>query len=129
MTTPVNPPVPLQITFRHMDASPALEAHIQELASHLGRFSTHILRCHVVIEPPPAHHHAAPFAVTLEIRVPGEDIVAGREHGVNPGHEDPYTAVADAFKAAARRLDQYEAKRCQGGKAHTLKHAPSNKHP
>lgn len=120
MTTPV----PLQITFRHMDASPALETHIQELARHLERFSAHILRCHVVIEPPPAHHHTAPFAVTLEIRVPGEYIVAGREHGPSPGHEDPYTAVADAFKAAARRLDQYEAKRHQDVKAHSRPQAP-----
>lgn len=107
MTTPV----PLQVTFRHMDPSPALEAHIQELASQLGRYSAHILRCHVVIEPPTAHHRTAPFTITLEIRVPGEDIVTGHEHGASPAHEDPYAAVADAFKAAARRLDAYEAKR------------------
>jgi ribosomal subunit interface protein len=120
----VTTPVPVQITFRHMDSSPALEAHIQELARHLEKYSAHILRCHVVIEPPAAHHHTAPFTVTLEVRVPGEDIVAGREHGASPAHQDPYAAVADAFKAAARRLDQYEAKRHQDVRSHSLPKQP-----
>lgn len=120
MTTPV----PVQITFRHMDPSPALEAHIHELAGHLDRYSAHIQRCHVVIEPPSAHHHHAPFSITVEIRVPGEDIVAGREHGASPVHEDAYAAVADAFRAAARRLDQYQAKRQHPVKAHSLPKQP-----
>jgi ribosomal subunit interface protein len=112
--------LPLQITFRRMDASPALEDRIRELAGHLERHSTHILRCKVVIEPPSAHHRTAPFGVTLEVSVPGDEIAIRTEPAASPTHQDPYTAVADAFKAAARRLDDYEAKRHQDVKSHSL---------
>lgn len=49
--------LPLQITFRHMESSPALAARIRALASKLDRFSAHIIRCHVVVAPPAHHRH------------------------------------------------------------------------
>ena len=49
--------LPLQITFRHMDPSPALETRIRELATRLEKFSEHIMRCQVVVEPPAHHKH------------------------------------------------------------------------
>jgi hypothetical protein len=49
--------IPLQITFRHTDPSPVMEARIRELAARLERFSEHIMRCHVIVEPPPRHQH------------------------------------------------------------------------
>jgi len=36
--------IPLQITFRHMEASPALEQRIRTLAQRLEHFSAHIMR-------------------------------------------------------------------------------------
>jgi len=49
--------LPLQISFRHMEPSPALETRVRELASRLDRFSRHIMRCHVVVEPLSGHQH------------------------------------------------------------------------
>jgi hypothetical protein len=103
-----------------MEPSAALEARIRELASHLARHSAHILRCRVVIEPPSGHHRSAPFGVTLEVSVPGDEIAVRTEPSSNPSHDDAYKAVADAFKIAAARLDDYEAKRHQDVKSHSL---------
>lgn len=99
--------LPLQITFRHMDPSAALEARIRELASSLTRFSDRIVSCRVVVSPPGEHHRAGPFQITLEISVPGEEIVVGSGE-TDPSHDDPYAAVNDAFKTARRRLEDHE---------------------
>jgi ribosome-associated translation inhibitor RaiA len=96
--------VPLQITFRHMDPSPALEARIRELVGHLEKHSQHIQRVHVVIEPPSAHHRAGPFDVTLEVGVPGEDIALRTENSAGAGQPDPYGAVNDVFHGAGSRI-------------------------
>jgi len=114
----------LQITFRHMDPSPALEARIRELAQNLDPFNEHILNCHVVVEPPSSHHRAGLFDITLEISVPGENIAIRTERSPDPAHEDPYVAVRDAFRAARRRLEDYMSKRRQDVKAHSLPPRP-----
>ena len=49
--------LPLQITFRNMEPSHALEARIQELAGRLDKFSARIMRCHVVVEAPSKQQH------------------------------------------------------------------------
>ena len=45
--------LPLQITFRHMKPSPALEARIRKLAARLDKFSGGIMHCHVIVEKRP----------------------------------------------------------------------------
>lgn len=49
--------VPLQITFRHMDPSPALEARIRRRAEELEQFSGRITACHVTVESRHRRHH------------------------------------------------------------------------
>jgi ribosome-associated translation inhibitor RaiA len=105
--------VPLQITFRHMSPSPAFETRVRELATRLERFSQQILRCHVVIEAPAGHHqHGEHFDIGLEIVVPGRQIVICRARP-DPGHEDPYVALRNAFRAATRKLQSYERERSE----------------
>ena len=48
--------IPLQITFKDMDPSPAIEARIREKAAELERFFAHVSRCHVVVSSPHRHH-------------------------------------------------------------------------
>jgi ribosomal subunit interface protein len=103
--------LPLQITFRHMEPSPALEERIRKLTSRLEKFSQHILRCQVVIEAP--HHHSRQgtlFEFRIEITVPKEEIVIDRSHPLDHSHEDPYVALRDLFRAARRKLEEYERK-------------------
>ncbi|UNC14597.1 HPF/RaiA family ribosome-associated protein [Acidiphilium multivorum] len=100
--------VPLQITFKDIDRSPALEARIREKAEALSRFDARILRCHVIIEAPHRHHHKGKlYRARIEIAVPRGDIVINRESPENHAHEDPYVAVRDAFDAAVRKLEDH----------------------
>jgi ribosome-associated translation inhibitor RaiA len=93
-----------------MDPSPALESRIRSLASGLERFSEHIVRCRVVVAPP-GHHRAGLFDITVELSVPGEEIVVGTEHPPDHSHADAYAAVNDAFKTVRRRLEDYEKRK------------------
>src|SRR5579862_4448672 len=101
--------VPLQITFRHMDPSPALESRIRELASRLDRFSEHIMRCHVIVEPP-AHHQRQGllYDFRIDITLPDEEIAIRHAHPADHAHEDPYVALRDAFRAARRKIEDHE---------------------
>jgi ribosome-associated translation inhibitor RaiA len=111
--------IPLQITFRHMDASAALEARIRELATRLDRFSEHIMRCRVVVEPLSRHsHQGALHDVRIDITLPDEEIAIRHAHFGDHSHEDPYVALRDAFRAARRKLEDYERKHRLDVKAH-----------
>jgi len=99
--------IPVQITFRHMESSPAVETRVRELADHLGVFSDRIQTCRVVIDSPHRHHHQGKvFAVKLQLVLPGEDVVVDMERPQRDGHEDVYVVLRDAFDAAKRQLQQ-----------------------
>jgi ribosomal subunit interface protein len=110
----------LQITFRQMDPSPALEQRIRELMSRLEKFSAHMLRCQVIVAAPHQHgRQGALFELRIEITVPGEQIVIDRTHPLHHSHEDPYVALRDLFRAARRRLEDYERKQRLDLKGHS----------
>ncbi len=104
--------LPLQITFRHMDPSEALETRIRTLAARLDKFSAQIMRCRVIVEPATHHqHHGGLYDFHIDITLPDEEIAIRRAHPENHAHEDPYVALRDAFRAARRQLEDYERKR------------------
>ena len=111
--------IPLQITFRQMEPSPAVETRVRELAQRLERFSSQIMSCHVVIEAPHRHQHQGNlFDVHIELTVPGSEIVASRQHNERHSHEDVHVALRDAFRAVRRQLGNYEREQRQGIKHH-----------
>ena len=111
--------VPLQITFRHMETSPAMEARIRAMAAKLDRFSTHILRCHVTVEFPHQHHQQGNlFEVKIDITVPDAEIAIQRARPNAQAHQDPYVALRDAFRAARRKLQDYERRHRLETKTH-----------
>jgi ribosome-associated translation inhibitor RaiA/cold shock CspA family protein len=111
--------LPLQITFRHMEPSPALEERIRKLMSRLDKFSAHIMHCHVVVEEPHQHgRQGSLFEFRIEITVPDEMIVITRAHDLNHAHEDAFVSLRDAFRTARRKLEDYERRHRQGIKAH-----------
>lgn len=113
--------LPLQITFRHVDPSPALEAKIRERAEKLDRFADQIMGCRVVIEAPHKHRHKGNlYRVRIDITVRGEELVVSREPEQHQAHEDPYVAVRDAFDAARRLLEDHVRQRRGKTKAHEV---------
>jgi len=113
--------MPLQITFRHMDPSPALEARIRQRAEDLERFFTRITSCRVIVECRHQRHQQGNlFEVHIDLTVPGGEIVVGRDSGANHAHEDAHVAVRDAFDAARRRLEDHARDRRGAVKLHTV---------
>lgn len=92
--------LPVQITFRHMDRSDALEAAIRDHADKLNAVHPRITSCRVVIEEVAAHKHQGKlFALHVDVKVPNHEIAVTRNE-----HEDVYVALRDAFDAAKRKL-------------------------
>jgi ribosomal subunit interface protein len=94
---------PLQVTFRNIEHSDALETHIREKAAKLETFFDPIMSCRVVVEVPHQHKHQGKrFNVRIDIGVAGHEIVVNRDD-----HEDVYVALRDGFDAAKRQLKDY----------------------
>ena len=111
--------LPLQITFRHMEPSPAVEARIRKESAKLDRFHSNIVSCHVVLEAPHGHHHQGKlYHVRLDLTAPDKEIVVNREQHDNHAHEDAYVAIRDAFAAARRQLEDYTRVRRRQVKNH-----------
>ncbi len=110
--------IPLQITFRGMQPSPALEERIRERAAKLERFHHRITGCRVVVEAPHRHHGKGRlFAVHVDLTVPGHEILASKGTGGNHAHENVHIAARDAFDAALRQLEDF-ARRDRGDVKH-----------
>lgn len=103
--------VPVQITFRDMETSPALESAIRERAQKLEQYGE-VNSCRVLVESPHRHsqkgHH---FRVRLDITLPGDEIVIGRDPAGHDSYEDAYVAVREAFDAANRQVSEWVRKR------------------
>jgi ribosomal subunit interface protein len=113
--------IPLQVSFRNMDSSPAVEADVRDKAARLERFHERITSCRVVVEAPHRHHRKGMlYDVRLDITVPGEEIVVQRSGPENQAHEDVYVAVRDAFDAARRRLEDHVRRTTGRTKAHEV---------
>jgi ribosomal subunit interface protein len=111
--------LPLQITFKNMDPSPAVEAKIREKVAKLDHFHEHIMGCRVVIEAP--HHRGRKgklYTVSVDITVPGGEIVVDREKRKSHAHEDIFVALRDAFNAAGRQLEDNARRMRQDVKTH-----------
>jgi ribosomal subunit interface protein len=106
--------VPLQISFRDMEPSAAVEDKIRERAAKLDRYYERILGCRVVVEAPHRRHRQGKlYHVRVDLTVPQGELVVSREPVDHHAHEDVYVAIRDAFDAAQRRLADY-ARRQRG---------------
>lgn len=118
--------IPLQITFRGIPHSEAVEAKIREKASKLDRFHSHIMSCRVAVEAEHHHHHQGnQYHIRIDITTPGKELVISREHHDKQAYEDIYVAIRDAFNVATRQLEDYA--RIQRGdiKTHELQNPES----
>ena len=117
--------IPMQITWRGMEPSPAVETKIHEEAAKLDEFYDRITSCRVMVEIPHQHQHRGyRFHIRVDLTVPGGEIVVNHEptlHGdvqkmegelskgveLSAPHKDIYVAIRDAFKTARRQLQEY----------------------
>ncbi|HVO26875.1 MAG TPA: HPF/RaiA family ribosome-associated protein [Candidatus Margulisiibacteriota bacterium] len=106
--------LPLQISFRGMEPSDAVETKVRERAARLDRFYDRIMGCRVVVESPHRRHHQGKlFHVRVDLTVPGGELAVTREPAEHHAYEDVFVAIRDAFDAAQRQLEDY-ARRQRG---------------
>ncbi|MGE5218112.1 MAG: HPF/RaiA family ribosome-associated protein [Chloroflexota bacterium] len=133
----------LQITFRNMPPSNAIEENIREKAAKLDSLFDGIMSCRVIVEAPHRHHHKGKaYQVRIDMTVPGGEVVVNRapkrldaakapdpekleknlaeshEPSKHAAHEDVYVAIRDAFNAAGRKLQDYIRRRRGKTKLH-----------
>jgi len=111
--------LPIQVVFRNMESSAAIETAVRERADKLDQFYEHIMSCRVVIELHHRHHHQGNlYHVRVDLKVPDAEIVASREPAEHHAHEDVYVAIRDAFNSVRRQLEDYVRRRRGVVKAH-----------
>lgn len=133
----------LQITFRNMPRSEAIEENIREKAAKLDGLFDGITSCRVIVEAPHRRHYKGKaYVVRIDIAVPGDELVINRapkrldaakaadpeeletnlaeshEPSKHAAHEDAYVAVRDAFNAATRKVRDYARRRRGKVKVH-----------
>ena len=115
--------LPLQLQFRNLEPSAAIEAAVRKHVDKLQYFNGDIISCRVAIESPHKHQYKGKlYHVVVDVRVPGKEIVVSRTPDDQQAHEDVYVAIRDAFDAARRQIQDYV--RIRRGKVKS--HEPSS---
>jgi ribosomal subunit interface protein len=112
--------IPVQVTFRNMSTSDALEAAIREKAEKLDRLHPRmIMGCRIAVEAERHRHMKGNvFRVRIDLTVAQGEIVASGNTTQPAPHENAYLAVNEAFDDVRRRLEEH-AQRLRGEvKAH-----------
>ncbi|AGA32139.1 ribosomal subunit interface protein, putative [Thioalkalivibrio nitratireducens DSM 14787] len=115
-----NPGTPLvEIAFRNMDHSPAVEDRVRAQIAKLGQFHDQIIACRVAVEARHRHQHKGHlYHVRIDLTVPNAELVASREPDAHQAHQDVYVAVRDAFAAMRRQLQDFARKQRGNVKLH-----------
>jgi ribosome-associated translation inhibitor RaiA len=94
--------IPLQVTLRNVNRSPALLDRIRDKAEGLERFHPRITHCRVTVSQSDKHHQQGrQFEVRIDVRTPGRaEIAVTRQHD-----EDVQVALREAFAAVTRELE------------------------
>jgi ribosomal subunit interface protein len=105
---------PPSITFRDIDPSPAIKAHINKRIEELEHYHPRIISCDVVVQAPQKPKVTGrEYGVQLTVRVPGPDIRVSRSLGRSHAAEDVNLVIHEVFDAARRKLK--EQNRRMGG--------------
>ena len=111
---------PVQITFRGIPPSDAIEERIHEEAAKLERIHDNITACRVVMEAPHRNRTKGNlYHTAIYLTVPGGDIEVTRDRNDDHSHEDAYVSIRDSFRDAARQLESHLEKRRHQIKTHT----------
>lgn len=94
---------PLQITFKDIDHSTAVEARIREKIAKLDTFYNHITACKVVVEQVQKHQHQGKLHnISIYMSLPGKELTVS--HHPN---ENLYLAIQGAMDTIREQLDSY----------------------
>jgi cold shock CspA family protein len=98
--------ISLQLSFRGVQKTEAVENLIRERANKLERYCDHIGSCLITVESPHQHQRTGrPFRIRIDIKVPPKhEIVVSKNSSGGDLHEELPAVIRDAFEAAGRQL-------------------------
>ncbi len=112
--------VPLDITYRDVEKTDALEQLIRTKVEKLEEVCDHIIGCHIAVEK--AHTHpdqGSPFRVRLDITVPpGHELAVSKNPGEGTQYGSLESVIRDAFDTARRQLKDLNEKQHNRQKRH-----------
>jgi putative sigma-54 modulation protein len=96
--------IPLQVSFRNITHSNAVENRIREKIKKLEQYTNQITSCRVTIGTPHRQNTTGRlYHIRVDLVLPGEKLVVARDPA-NYAHKDVYVAIRDAFEAVRRQL-------------------------
>ncbi len=107
--------VPVEISFRELENTQALEDYIRQRLEKLEKVFNPIVSCRIAVERPQKHPEAGSgYRVRLDVRLPhGHEVVVRREPHEGSTRDDLRTVLKEAFDAARRELREV-AERSRG---------------
>jgi len=100
--------IPLQITFRDMDHSDALEAYVRRHCEKMEQLAPRATHCHVTIAMPHRHRQTArPVRISVDLRIPGQEIAVSHPRDEDTMTIDARAAVDEVFDQVARRIQDF----------------------
>ncbi|NIR46903.1 HPF/RaiA family ribosome-associated protein [candidate division KSB1 bacterium] len=100
--------VPLEISYRDVEKTDALQDEIDEEAAELEKVCDYITSCRVAVERPHEHPRSGnPFRVRIDVRVPpSHELVATHEPQDSEMHELLHAVLSKTFDSMRRQLEK-----------------------
>jgi len=112
---------PVQIHFKNMEPSEAVEAAINKWVAKLDRAYPTIVTCRVCVEAPSRKKlHGGLYHTRIDIRLPGKEVVVNRTPDLHHSYFDAYVSIRDAFKSARRQLENVVKRSQEKVKSHEI---------
>lgn len=110
--------VPLEITYRNVEKTEALDALIRKKVENLEKVCPYLNSCRIAVEKPQHDRAGNPYRVRINMTVPpGHELAVSRNPGEGDSSELPQV-IRKAFEAARRQLKTLVAKQRGAVKTH-----------
>jgi len=98
--------IPLEISFRGIRKTEAMDTLIQDHVKKIERLHDHISSCRIAVERRHQHQRSGqPFRIRIDIKIPpGHEIVVSKDSSEGDIHDRLQAVLKDAFEAAGRQL-------------------------
>jgi ribosome-associated translation inhibitor RaiA len=104
--------VPLEISYREVEKTEALESLVMENVNELENFYNNIISCRIAIEKPNSTVSSGnPYRVRIAVRVPpGHELIVTKDQGDSDPEMPLGAVIRDAFSAVERQLKDLNGK-------------------